>query len=167
MVDEDAIWRQVFARVDRAEMRVDWLTPSGRRRSSPIYWTVVANAYLGKEKTIKTSDAETLERKAKAQLQQWAEEEARARVREATQEAKEAARSQADQDNADARDQIESLRNILHATLEVNDRIDWEKLLDYRSYPAFPFDVPAPGPPMLPPPQDSQTARSSGGSFLR
>jgi restriction system protein len=137
-VDAERIRREVFDRRETVDVREDWTTPSGRARSAPMYTTTIENEYLGVSKTVKASDVGVLEEKAKAQLTRWAEQEVKQRIAEATSTASDAAAGQ-----------VEAIRRILQDTLAVNDRLDWDRMMDRTRFAPFEF---APlQPPQLPP----------------
>jgi restriction system protein len=122
-------------------VETEWLTPAGRPRSAPLLSTTISNAHLGKERTLKGTDAAVLERKVKEQLQAWGEQEVRSRLRDRTGDADE-----------DAQETIAEIRGILAATLDVDDRIDWDALVDRRRFGAFLFAPPPQQRPMPPSP---------------
>lgn len=118
--------------------RAMWVTPAGRQRSSPMYEVDVWNAYLEQRKTIKGSTAHDALSKAKTQLERWADQELKRRVARATNEARDEA-AEAEENAAEA---VEAVRTILQATLAVDDRIDWDALVDRRPLPAAPEITP-------------------------
>jgi restriction system protein len=137
-VDPEKIRRDVFGRVNEVSYREDWETPSGRPRSAPMYLATIGNSYLQVSKVIKASDVGTIQEKANAQLMRWAEQEVRQRIAEATDSASDAAAGQ-----------VEAVRRILQDTLAINDRLDWDGMIDRAPFPPFQFtDLQA---PWLPP----------------
>lgn len=148
MVDEHSIKREVFGRVETVNMAEEWLTPAGNARSAPVYSATIYNTFLRKERTIRTSDPAALERKARAQLQTWAEQEARCKIRDATREAQETARDNAEQADEDAQAESAAIQGILAATLNVDDRIDWEQLVDKTRFGEFSYAPAKPQPPL-------------------
>lgn len=92
------------------------------------YYKDIENPITGEVIRIKASDKYSLSLKIQKQYESWE----RARVREDKAEKKQLAleKTQAASEN------IKSISNILKATLSINDRIDWESLLDRSPYPA-------------------------------
>jgi len=154
LVDENAIEKDVMSRLedleDFLEIKTDWLTPAGRQRSIPMYETTVINEYSDEIKTIKAKSQPEVEQKAKAQLTKWAEQEIKKRILGAKKDAKEEATSSSEMAQAI----IESIREILRATLAVDDKLKWEELLDQEKFPPFHFrkepEMPASNPPVMP-----------------
>jgi restriction system protein len=99
------------------------------------YFIEITSPYLGKYRKVTGRTKREVELKAAEQLQRWDEQEARARARDAAADAKEQARLQTEASQA----AIEEHRAILQATLGVDDRLDWEAMLD-----RTPFDESAP-----------------------
>jgi restriction system protein len=85
------------------------------------YWIEIGNDYLGKYRRVTGRTRREVELKAAEQLQRWSEQETRARHREAVADAKEEAAAATDEAQA----LIAEYRTILHATLAVDDRLDW------------------------------------------
>jgi restriction system protein len=96
------------------------------------YFIEIQNEYLGKHRRVTGRTRREVEIKAAEQLQRWSEQEARAREREAIANAKE----QAALDTEAALEVIDQWRNVLKATLAVDDRLDWAALVDDRPYTA-------------------------------
>jgi restriction system protein len=71
--------------------------------------------------------------------------EAQRRDRQATLDKKEACKAEAAERTSDATDNLRALEGLLHATLSVDDTVDWRELEDHRSY-----DIPAPTEPGTP-----------------
>lgn len=155
MIDEDKIRDQVFSQTAKADVREDWMTPSGRPRQFPVYEATVENDYLGKSRVVKGKSFEEVRYKVQEQATVWAEQEVRARIGEARSDAEDDAKEA----TALAIDKIAALQGILEATLPVDDRIDFERLIDRSSFPAFVFPEPPPSkpddPPMPPAPAKS------------
>lgn len=99
------------------------------------YWFEITNDYLGKYRKVTGRTKREAEIKALEQLQRWADQEDRARLRAAVADAKEQARF----DTEAALMSIEEHRSILAATLDVDDRIDWQAMHDSSG-----FDDPVP-----------------------
>jgi restriction system protein len=148
MVDEVEIRKQVFSRSAQVHVREDWLTPAGRPRQFPVYEATVENSYLGKSRVIKGKNFDEVRAKCQEQANAWGEQEVRARLGKAHADAEDDAKAA----TTEALDKIEAWRGTLAATLPVNDRIDWERLLDRSSFPAFEFNDPPPPKPDDPPP---------------
>jgi restriction system protein len=126
------IRRSVLARTPQIHVTEDWYTPAGRPRTMPMYETVIANGFLGVSRTIKGKDHSDVISKAREQLKRWGEQEVKQRTREAGEY----------RDGA-AKDQIAAIENILRASLQVDDRLDWNAMLDTTVFEAFSFE-PAP-----------------------
>lgn len=99
------------------------------------YSRTVYNDYLGVSKVIKGETPYEVEWKAANQLEKWREQEQRKRAREAVADMK----AQAEDDTAEALEQIESYKGILNATLKVNDKLKWESLYDRKRFRKFSF----------------------------
>lgn len=144
MIDEQRIQLECEARARNHPLRVraDWWTPGGRQRSAPVFVVEIGNDHLGKYKEVKGATQDEVLRKAEDQLLKWAQQEARSRIAEAKQDAKADAAAMTDNVRAEA----EALRQILAATIDVDDRIEWEELMDRREMapldPLPPFRYP-------------------------
>jgi restriction system protein len=132
-VDPDKIRAEVEGRSTSISAREDWYTPSGRPRSAPQYEATIANSYLGTTKVVRGKTLAELQHKAEKQIGLWAEQEIKSRIGDSCE-------TQGDR----AKDQLAQLEGILRATLDVDDRIDWDALCDRRSIPEFRFDEPEP-----------------------
>lgn len=145
----DAIRREVAGRKHTIEISTDWVTPSGRPRSAPIFVTTIRNVFLHQQQTIRASDPGSLKEKAEKKLSTWADEEIRRRTREA----KEAASEETEDATKEAQESIEAIRGILAATLAVDDRIKWDALYGRFEFREFSFrGLPeAPSTPWHPP----------------
>ncbi|MCG8436427.1 MAG: restriction endonuclease, partial [Gammaproteobacteria bacterium] len=137
MIDEKAIRKEIKGRTYRVNAQENWWTPSGRHRKFPIYEATISNTYLGTTKVIKGETPSEVETKARQQFEKWHETEVRRRLVEAKQNAK----AQAIEKTEEALEEIESLKEILSATLIIDDRINWESLLPNKKFP--PFEIPA------------------------
>lgn len=128
------------------QVEVSAYTPSGRPRNVLLFVAEIGNAYLGTTRELKGRSEDEVQVKAKDQLERWAEQELRKRLASATQDAK----SQAFEATQTAAERIRALREILSATLSIDDRIDWDAWFDRRDppkppkFPAFSF---SPAPP--------------------
>ncbi len=151
-VDVEKIQKEIWSRRHRIAPYEEWFTPAGRPRSAPVYQVQIGNAYLGKERLIKDKDLSSAHRKAVDQLSKWDEQELKARIAEAKRDAKETARADAEAKDEAAKEQIGALLGILAATLDVDDRIDWDELLDKREFPAFSHPTQRPAEPESLPP---------------
>jgi len=154
-VDEKKIRDEVFSRVHDVSMRVEWFTPSGRRRSVPSYEATIGNVHLRVTKTLKAPSEAGLRGKIQAQMNRWCEQEVRSRIGAAAEDADEDAAGMTEQ----AKAKLDAILNILRATLEVDDRIKWEELNDRSEFPPFqlpharpeePKPLEAPPPPRKP-----------------
>lgn len=143
-VNEQVIRAEVESRRVVIEVVEDWLTPSGRKRKAPMYTGVVSNDYLGLAKTLKAKSRREIAKKARAQVQSWTEREIRQRLAEA----KQGLRARAEELTAEAQVELEELRNLLAATLDVDDRIDWQSLLETACFEDRPFQFEEEPPPV-------------------
>jgi restriction system protein len=126
----------------------------------PKWSKVVSHSGLNKVREISGTDKSLVEHKAWAQQQAWDEQWERQQERETRLEQrrqktleKEEAKLEAQQRTEEAQEEISILNNLLHATLSVNDAIDWDSLKDRSGY-----NKPAPISPDLPafPPEPKQ-----------
>lgn len=95
------------------------------------YWIEITNDHLGKHRRITGRSRREVELKAAEQLQRWSEQEMRARDRAATADLKELAVASTEAAQA----LIDSYGGILHATLAVDDRLNWQGMIDRRPFP--------------------------------
>jgi restriction system protein len=102
-------------------------------------------------KVIRAMTSNELDWLAQAQLSKWAEQEARKKQ----QQQKELERTtalkmienrkwQAEEDTKAARLNLERFRNILTGSLHIKVGVDWEQLLDHRTFPPYHFSHPKP-----------------------
>lgn len=91
------------------------------------YYKVIENPSTGQELTITAADRFSLATKIERQYERW--------EREQTRELKAEKKQQAIDKTIQAQADIEALKGILLKTLKVNDRINWDSLLDRRPYP--------------------------------
>lgn len=97
--------------------------------SRSYYYKVIQNPSTGQELYMKAADRFSLAAKIERQYERWERE----RVRELKAEKKQQAIDKTGEAQAD----IAALKTILHDTLKVDDRIDWQSLLDRRVYPGM------------------------------
>jgi restriction system protein len=149
-VDEQKIREEVTERKIQLNVHENWLTPSGRERSSPMYETTISNEYLGTSRFLKKQTLSELEAVAREQLEKWAEQEIKAKVKAE----KDGIKDQAESDWLKKRSNLEEfhseLRGILAATLEFDDRLDWDSLEDHRKFEKFNFPEAKPAKPTMP-----------------
>lgn len=93
------------------------------------YYKVIQNPLTGQELNITAADRFSLAAKIERQYERWERE----RVRELKAEKKQQALDKTSEVQAD----IVALKTILGHTLEVDDRIDWESLLERGVYPGI------------------------------
>jgi restriction system protein len=128
-------------------VRQEWMTPGGKRRSAPMYVTDIFHFQLGTRKTIKGRTKLDVENKALEQLRKWD-----------AQHEKEQTQSEAERLDHQARQRVAQFRSILEYTLDIDDRIDWNELVDRSTPQPFEFNIPKPAKPdypaapVLPPP---------------
>jgi len=142
MTDEETIRRNIESRVDQVVIEVQWSTPAGNQRSTPIYETTLNNAYLAKQRTLKAKTHDELALKAQDCLSKWREQEIRRRIGAAKKGAKEQGKAEAARLDSDAAETLKDMASILRATLSVDDRIDWDAERNTRLPPEFTFDPP-------------------------
>ena len=112
-----------------------------------MYQVEISHKGLNKYRVIKGSDPHVVEQKAKVQLIEWDAMWEKKKVKLAQQEARELAALEKEQKKTlaaqrtdEAEQQLASLENTLRFTLDIDDRIDWEKLKDKSE---FPKDMPS------------------------
>lgn len=149
-VDEQKIRDEVSNKKIHLKVHENWLTPSGRERSSPMYEVTISNDCLGKSRFLKKQSVSELESAAREQLEKWAEQEIKAKVKSE----KDGIKSQAESEWLRKRTNLEEfhaeLRGILAATVEVDDRLDWDDLEDHSDFDKFKFSEAKPLKPVLP-----------------
>ena len=146
-VDEQTIREEVEKRRYEIEVGENWLTPAGNERKAPMYEAEIENDYLQASRVIKGRTFGEVETKCLQQLTKWAEQEVKRRTADAKNDLKESALDL----TQEARQEIADIHAILNATLDIDDRIEWEGLMDRRDFVAEPFDAHAPDEPLLPP----------------
>jgi restriction system protein len=95
--------------------------------SSTYYYKVITNPYSGQAVRITAADRFSLANKIERQEQRWERE----RVRELKAEKKQ----QALDKTIEAENDLRALNNILQTTIEVDDKIDWNSLLQKDPFP--------------------------------
>ena len=117
-----------------------------------VYFVDVRHEGLNKYRQIRGNDLLVVEQKAAVQAAQWAEmwgrkqEAARKRrTREKAALKKEEKKQLAISRTAEAQEALKGLENILKATLDVDDTVDWDSLKDTSA-----FGKPKPGRPSWP-----------------
>ncbi len=142
-----------MGRNDSYRVKEDWYTPSGNRRTNPVYITTVRNSYLDKSREIKAQVEVELHQKAREQIEKWKEQEIRAKLSHAKQMAdSEAEAYWADQVLA-AQDVIEQIRALLSSSLKSSPVLDLNLYFDRTEFPQFTAPRPRPSAPQqLPPP---------------
>jgi restriction system protein len=88
------------------------------------YFIDISNEYLGKQRRITGRTRREVELKAAEQLQRWSDQEVRQLDRDAIADARE----QALRDTEMAEEVVAQWRDVLRATLDVDDRLDWAAL---------------------------------------
>jgi restriction system protein len=104
------------------------------------YSKIISNNYLGTVKEIKGHSPEEVYYKAQDQLAKWEEQENRKRERDRITDLK----VQAEFDTKEALEEITSYETLLQSTLDVDDKIDWEKLYQRDAFPEFFYKVEVP-----------------------
>ena len=110
--------------------------------SAYMYQIEVRHDGLHKYRLIKGTDRYVVEQKASAQVRAWDEMwERKAAIHSARRNREEAAREKeskkliAQERTAEAKQVLTDLENTLQHTLDINDRIDWDSLLDKSAFP--------------------------------
>lgn len=134
-------------------IHTEWSTPAGRPRNVPVYSATVRNTFLGTTRTFRGSDRGHVAGRASSQLQKWAEQESRQKTVAAKQDAIERGEAEAASMDDDAKEALQAVSNLLRATLDVDDRIDWNELRDLRAPQPFSFMEPVPQVPDVTPRQ--------------
>src|SRR6266571_2496633 len=98
------------------------------------YYFDVYNEHLGKYRRVRGRTKREARYKAELQIAQWAEQEQRARHRQAVADAKAEAIARTDE----ARQAIEEHHTILKATLDIDDRVPWDALMVERPFSEVP-----------------------------
>ena len=146
MLDESRVRKQVESRKLVVEATANWYTPAGKLRSAPIYEAEVENQYLDKKRTIKGKTADELESKVREVVNAWAEQEIRKRIVDGKRDAQEHGQAEAERLDTEARQAMAEAKQLLAATLAVDDRIDWDAERNTRQFKAFSYSDP-PQPP--------------------
>jgi hypothetical protein len=115
------------------------------------YRTTICNEYLGVSKVIRAMTRGELQWLVEAQLSKWTEQEERKR-QQRQKEAERLALQQyakdlkwlAEEDTKAAQQRLDTFRNILSGSLTTNLTLDWESMLDRRSFRPFQFTDPKP-----------------------
>lgn len=139
---EQEIRTQIEARRHEVLIQESWFTPAGNKRSSPLYTCSIENAFLGKNREIKGRSPGEVEQKINECIGKWCEQEIRKRVSEAKKDAKEQAQAEAARMDDEAKQVVSELAAMLSATLDVDDKIDWDAERDTRLFRAFTFNPP-------------------------
>jgi restriction system protein len=148
-IDESAIRKTVASRKDSYKIKENWQMPSGKPRTSPVYFTTIRNPYLDKTRDIKAQSELELHQKAREQIEKWKEQEIRAKISDAKQKATGDAETYWTEQSRAAKAAIEDVRSILAACLRSSPVLNLDTYFDQREFPAF--SVPRPQPVVLPP----------------
>jgi restriction system protein len=97
----------------------------------PSYETTVTHVELGEAKTIRGSDRYVVAQRARKQMRDWDEKWRRQQEKERKQANKELAIER----TIEAQKAIEDVENTLKHTLSIDDRIDWDDLKDFSTFP--------------------------------
>ncbi len=122
-----------------------------------LYQIEVRHEGLHKYRLIKGSDKYVVEQKAEFQRRAWDEMWRKKQEVEQTRSTKESSVREAAQRTAEAKEAISSIQETLLHTLQVDDRIVWETLLDKKPFPITRPEKPKPHPlPKEPKESDQQ-----------
>jgi len=113
----------------------------------PIYSATISNSFLGTKRTFRGTDRGHITERATSQLRKWTEQEQRQKAAAAKQDEIERGEAEAASLDSDAREAIESVSSLLKATLDIDDRIDWNEVRDFRRPGPFTFPEPLPSEP--------------------
>jgi len=94
------------------------------------YYVEIYNDYLEKHRRVTGRTRREVQLKVLEQQQRWSEQERRSRERDAIADVRERARLATE--NAQAL--LKGYRNILNTTLSVDDRLDWDSMLDQQPF---------------------------------
>lgn len=145
----------------------------------PMWEIEVKHTGLGKYRHIRGSDKYVVEQKARYQQEQWEEQwqrklevdrRAQKKERDAHQKAadraqeqryKEERKQEAAQRDSESKAEIDTLKNILNHTLDVDDTINWDQLKDFSKFAESPPKLELPTTPTfeIPPPQPAPATR--------
>lgn len=103
------------------------------------YVTTIRNEYLGVSKVIRAMSEHELDWLSQAQLAKWQEQEQKKKQQRRIVANREAAKQEAETESAAAQALLEAWRNLLTSSLSTNLAINWDELLDHRTYPPFQF----------------------------
>ena len=119
------------------KLRIGPVQTSYSARGIPSYWVEMSHDALRKHRLIKGSDHGVVARKAELQGSEWNEQwraaekkENERRGREGEKSKQERGKQQALTRTEEAQRELARLGDILTTTLNVDDRIDWDQLLD-------------------------------------
>lgn len=125
--------------------------------SYDIWQIEVRHEGLNKYRLIRGRDRYVVEQKAAVLKATWEEMWEKRLTREAAIKQKEDNRQLALERTKDAESKINEVKNILHYTLNINDAINWDSLLDKSEYPKSQPERPKPLPvPMEPSKSDTK-----------
>lgn len=139
-IDKDSIRQEVEERTHQLNVTEEWLTPAGNQRSAPMYEVLLENKFLKKTKHLKKRSVKEIKVAAERQLAKWNEQEIRKRIKNAKKNAKEKAEAEWIELKENLNDELQELDNILNSTIDFDDKIDWDELLDHTEYHEFKFD---------------------------
>ena len=137
------------------ETRVSQVEVTYSSRGNPTYTLNLWHDGLKKHRVIRGSDQWIIELKSRLQVEEWhakwVEIDSRQHQRAQRDQGKrqqEERKAQAADKTAEAQRELEALAKLLHATLIVNDRVDWDRLKDRAPFselkPRQPKDFPTP-----------------------
>ncbi len=126
----DDVRRELRERRHRIDVTEDWMTPAGRPRNVPMFEAEISNEFLDQSRVIKGKDRSDVIRKAREQLSKWDEIELAQRTMDSS-----------DAQDVRAKAEQQALSTILAATLDVDDRLDWDAMYSKRVYPDFSFEA--------------------------
>ena len=110
MINEEEIRKEVYGRQHKIHISTNWATPGGRRRSVPVYETIISNEYLKDQRVIRGHSAAEVTDKVKKQLERWNYLEIRGRLGGVVR---------------GIREEVESVHQILENALNSDCKIDW------------------------------------------
>lgn len=131
-------------------------------RGIPSYSLELWHDGLRKHRVIKGTDKQVVSRKAEIQAAEWEDRWAQIEEREAERLERDQRRLDAEQRTEEAHDLMETLRGLLHATLAVDDTIDWADLKDTS---VFSEPIPQPPPSPLAPSREREPSEPHASDY--
>ena len=148
-VDAHAIHREVRETVHALTITEEPWTPSGRRRTSPLYEGTLTNAFDGYDVVLTGRTQSEVHVKAAVQRQKWCAAELKKRLTAAARDLSETLEDACRRYNEAIEALHAALTNILPDGLAGNCAIPWADLLDRTTFPPFRYEPNRPVPPIV------------------